>query len=195
MQETDVKRHRFNPWIGKIPRRRAWEPPPVFLPREAMDKGAWQVQSIGLQRIRHDWNVWASMHARVISSSLQLTDGGTPSFPVLHYLLEYAQTHIHSVGDDAGNSLCLGTYNSHQLLRFPLKYHGKLYFLSNVWEKRNGDVKWCSCSRPLVTAIKMSGSIRSGLCIISKQTKENCAYCVVFLYWSEFCTHWDFPSM
>ena len=26
------RRHGFNPWIGKIPWRRAWKPIPVFLP-------------------------------------------------------------------------------------------------------------------------------------------------------------------
>ena len=26
------KRHRFNPWVGKIPWRRKWQPTPVFLP-------------------------------------------------------------------------------------------------------------------------------------------------------------------
>ena len=25
------KRHRFNPWVGKIPWRRAWQPTPIFL--------------------------------------------------------------------------------------------------------------------------------------------------------------------
>ena len=25
----------FNPWVGKIPWRRAWEPTPVFLPGES----------------------------------------------------------------------------------------------------------------------------------------------------------------
>ena len=29
MQET---RHGFNPWVGKIPWNRKWQPPPVFLP-------------------------------------------------------------------------------------------------------------------------------------------------------------------
>ena len=29
------KRCRFNPWDTKIPRRRAWQPTPVFLPRES----------------------------------------------------------------------------------------------------------------------------------------------------------------
>ena len=29
------KRHAFNPWVRKILWRRAWQPTPVFLPREA----------------------------------------------------------------------------------------------------------------------------------------------------------------
>ena len=28
------KKHRFNPWVGKIPWRRAWQPTSVFLPGE-----------------------------------------------------------------------------------------------------------------------------------------------------------------
>ena len=29
------KRHRFDPWVGRIPWRRAWQPTPVFLPGES----------------------------------------------------------------------------------------------------------------------------------------------------------------
>ena len=29
------KRHGFNPWLGKIPWRRKWQPTPVFLPGES----------------------------------------------------------------------------------------------------------------------------------------------------------------
>ena len=29
------KRHRFDPWVGKIPWKRAWQPNPVFLPGES----------------------------------------------------------------------------------------------------------------------------------------------------------------
>ena len=29
------KRHRFDPWVGKIPWRRAWQPTTVFLPGES----------------------------------------------------------------------------------------------------------------------------------------------------------------
>ena len=28
-------RHKFDPWVGKIPWRRAWQPTPVFLPGES----------------------------------------------------------------------------------------------------------------------------------------------------------------
>ena len=30
--QVDVKRPRFDPWVGKIPWRRTWQPIPVFLP-------------------------------------------------------------------------------------------------------------------------------------------------------------------
>ena len=29
------RRHRFDPWVGKMPWRRAWQPSPVFLPGES----------------------------------------------------------------------------------------------------------------------------------------------------------------
>ena len=46
------KRCRLDCWVGKIPWRRAWQPTPVFLPEESMDRGAWQaaVHRIGKNR-------------------------------------------------------------------------------------------------------------------------------------------------
>ena len=35
----------------------------------------------------------------VVSDSLQPLDCSTPGFPVLHYLLEFAEIHVHRVGD------------------------------------------------------------------------------------------------
>ena len=46
----------FDPWVGKIPWRRAWQPTPVFLPGESpwtVEPGG--LQSMGSQRVRHDW--------------------------------------------------------------------------------------------------------------------------------------------
>ena len=44
----------FNPWVEKIPWRRAWQPTPLFLPGESLwreEPGRWQ----GSQRVGHDW--------------------------------------------------------------------------------------------------------------------------------------------
>ena len=37
----DVKRHGFNPRVGKISWRRAWQPTPVFLQENSMDRRVW----------------------------------------------------------------------------------------------------------------------------------------------------------
>ena len=50
------KRHRFDPWVGKIPWRKVWQPIPVFF----SGKDPWTEEPGGLhfqgsQRVRHDW--------------------------------------------------------------------------------------------------------------------------------------------
>ena len=46
----------FDPRVGKVPWRKAWQPPPVFLARElpwTEEPGG--LPSMGLQRVRHNW--------------------------------------------------------------------------------------------------------------------------------------------
>ena len=52
----DVKRHEFNPWLGKIPLEEAWQPTPVFLPGEFNGQRSLMggLQSMGLQRVGQD---------------------------------------------------------------------------------------------------------------------------------------------
>jgi len=50
-QRRRHKKLKFDPWVGKIAWRRSWQPTPVFLPGDPMDRGAW----------------WATVH-RVIKS-------------------------------------------------------------------------------------------------------------------------------
>ena len=38
----ELQELRFDPWVRKISWRRAWQPTPVFLPGESMDRGAWR---------------------------------------------------------------------------------------------------------------------------------------------------------
>ena len=69
------KRHRFHPWVRKIPWRRASRSIPVIL--------AWKIprteepgrlQSIGSQRVRQHWSDLVCMHAWWAAVSLLLTD-------------------------------------------------------------------------------------------------------------------------
>ena len=49
------KRHGFDPWVGKIPWRREGQPTPVILPgKTPWTKEPGGLQSVGLQRVRHD---------------------------------------------------------------------------------------------------------------------------------------------
>ena len=48
-------RPEFNPWIGKIPWRRAWKSIPVVLPRESpWTEEPGGLQSMGSQIVQHD---------------------------------------------------------------------------------------------------------------------------------------------
>ena len=50
------KRCHFNPWVRKIPWRRAWQPTAVFMPGESHGQRglAGYIQYTGLQRVAHD---------------------------------------------------------------------------------------------------------------------------------------------
>ena len=45
------RRHKtcgFDPWVRKIPWKKAWQPTPVFLPGKPMDRGAWRSRAHGV---------------------------------------------------------------------------------------------------------------------------------------------------
>ena len=46
----DMKRCEFNPWVRKIPWRRAWQPTPPFLPGKSTDRGAWRATVHGVTK-------------------------------------------------------------------------------------------------------------------------------------------------
>ena len=45
----------FNPWVGKIPWRRKWQPTPVFLPGKSHEQRSLVGYSPWSHRVRHDW--------------------------------------------------------------------------------------------------------------------------------------------
>ena len=46
------RRPGFNLWAGKIPWRRKWQPTPVFLPENSMDREAWRATVHGVAKSR-----------------------------------------------------------------------------------------------------------------------------------------------
>ena len=46
----------FDPWVGKILWRRKWQPTLVFLPGESRTEEPGGLQSIGSQKVEHDWS-------------------------------------------------------------------------------------------------------------------------------------------
>ena len=62
----DIRRHGFDPWVQKIPWRRAWQPTPIFLPQDPLDRGAWRATVHGVAKSRTGPKL-LSMHAHHIS--------------------------------------------------------------------------------------------------------------------------------
>ena len=48
------RRARFDPWVGKIPWKRKWQPTPEFSPGESWTEEPGGLQSMGPQRVKHD---------------------------------------------------------------------------------------------------------------------------------------------
>ena len=67
------RRRKFDPWIRKIPWRRAWQPTPVVLPGECpwTEEPGGQ-QFIGSQKVRHDEINLACMHGNILFFRLKL---------------------------------------------------------------------------------------------------------------------------
>ena len=45
------RRPGFKSWVGKYSWRGKWQPTPIFLPRESLDRGAWQATFHGIARV------------------------------------------------------------------------------------------------------------------------------------------------
>ena len=65
----------FDPWVGKIPWRRAWQSTPVFLPGESLwTEKPGGLHSMGSQRVGRDW---PTKHSTYI---LAMAESCTPKF-------------------------------------------------------------------------------------------------------------------
>ena len=77
------KRAGFDPWVGKIPWRRAWQPTPTFLPGESYGQRSLAGYSLlGSQRVRKDWSDLARTKF-FLEGSLLLAGWSLASYPAL----------------------------------------------------------------------------------------------------------------
>ena len=61
------RRHRFKPWVGKIPWRRKWQATPVFLPGKSRGQRSLASYSPwGHKRVRHDIVAKQQQHSQLI---------------------------------------------------------------------------------------------------------------------------------
>ena len=75
-QYSRLKRHGFIPWVGKIPRRRAWQPTPIFWSGESHEHHWWAtVHEVTKSQTRLKW---LSMHAHIHYAYVPL---GRNTFP------------------------------------------------------------------------------------------------------------------
>ena len=61
----DIKRCGFDPWVGKIPWKRAWQCTCILAWRNPSTEEPGWLLSIGLQRVGYDWSNLACTHAWV----------------------------------------------------------------------------------------------------------------------------------
>ena len=58
------RRHRFDPWVGKIPWRREWQPTPVFLPKEFHGQRSLAIVHGVCKELETTWQLSTYMHVR-----------------------------------------------------------------------------------------------------------------------------------
>ena len=88
------KRHRFNPWVGKIPWRKSWQPTPVFLPGEF--HGQRKLVGYGPQGCTESDTTEAIQHAHTRTQLIYNVSGLHKSDSVMHIYM-YIHFHILSL--------------------------------------------------------------------------------------------------
>ena len=133
----------FDPWVGKIPWRRERLPTPVFWPGEF--HGLYPKESDTTERFSLHFTFTINslcyccycLVTKLCPTLCHPMDCSTPGFPVLYYLLEFAQILVHWVGDAIQPSHPLSspsppTFNpsQHQGL---LQWVGSLHQVARCW--------------------------------------------------------------
>ena len=66
------ERHRFDPWVRKIPWGRKWQPLQYPCLENSMDRGAWRATVHGVTKSWTQLSNWACTHIRIITYDLSM---------------------------------------------------------------------------------------------------------------------------
>ena len=108
------QRHGFDPWVGEIPWRRAWQHTPVFLPGESHR----QRSLVASQRVRHDWSDLPCTSTHILDRHTNLIvqmGGWALLIPVLH--LPAVEVGNHSLAMDMNSRWA--EWTSHSFMKVP----------------------------------------------------------------------------
>ena len=88
------RRHKFDPWVGKIPWRRNWQPTPVFFPGKSHGHRSLAGYSPWGHRVRHNWSDLAGTQNKNITESLGFSASlahylSLPFFPRIIFLTAF----------------------------------------------------------------------------------------------------------
>ena len=139
------KRHLFDPWVGKIPWRRAWQLTPVFLPGESHGQRS-LLQPIGSQRVGHAQSDLACMQAQVMYMLESLRSTGlesrqdftltsiwsVPDFGRCHQdrpVIRVGSAHAKALGRDNGPDLRPMLFEKENSV---LVWHSPFYFFPHL---------------------------------------------------------------
>ena len=91
----------FDPWVGKIPWRRAWQPTAVFPPGDLHGKSWTRLRD---QHFHVSFTNFSFLALLLVQSPgcvrlCEPTDRSMLGFPVLHNPADFAQTQVHGIGD------------------------------------------------------------------------------------------------
>ena len=162
-------RSEFNPSVGNIPWRRKWQSTPLFLPGKSHVQ-SWQT-TVHVVTKRND--LVTELSYSVAKSCPTLCGPMTcsmPGFPVLRYLLKFAQTHVHeSVMPSNYLILCC------PLLLLPLIFPSIRVFSSES-ALRIRWLKYCSFSFSISPSNEYSGLISFRIDWFDLCSIKSCSY-------------------
>ena len=90
---------RFNPWVGKIPLRRKWQPIPLFLP----GKSPWTEDPGGVQSMGLQLSDWAHTRTHCINMTFIYLNWETKKFmwlTLLQYSLYCSSLQTHNISKE-----------------------------------------------------------------------------------------------